>query len=133
MKNKKRMVLSVFWIALGILLTVLNAVGVIDDYWGNMGNAFILVGIIQSVRHIRYLTSKDYREKLDTSLSDERNRFIAGRAWAWAGYCFVLITAVASIILKIAGRDSLSTMAACQVSLLVFIYWVSYLFLSKKY
>lgn len=95
--------------------------------------SFIVIGAVQVMRHIRYRTNEDYRDKVDTANRDERNKFLAGRAWVWAGYLFLLSAAVASVGLRIAGRDELSTMAAMGVCLLMVFYWLSYLFLSRKY
>ena len=55
------------------------------------------------------------------------------KAWSWSGYLFVMIAAAASIGLKVAGQDQLSIAAGGSVCLLITLYWVSYLFLSRKY
>ena len=67
------------------------------------------------------------------TLTDERNRFIRNKAWAWAGYLFVIITAVAVIVLHAMGQEQLGRMAACAECLLLVLYWISYLILRKKY
>jgi len=65
--------------------------------------------------------------------TDERNLFLHSKAWAWAGYCFVIIAAVASIVLRIAGQDLLSTAAGFAVCLITVLYWIAYLIERKKY
>ena len=133
MGKNYRFFLSFFWILLGVVLCICNGLGWIEDYWFSMGFAFIAVGILQVIRHIRYRTNEEYREKFDTESKDERNRFISNKAWAWAGYWFVLIAAASTIVLKIAGREDLVPVAGGSVCLIVFLYWVSYLCLQKKY
>ena len=32
-----------------------------------------------------------YREKIEIEEKDERNHFIRNKAWAWAGYLYVMI------------------------------------------
>jgi len=133
MGKNYRFLLSVFWIVLGAVLCVCNGLGLIEDYWFSMGFAFIVVGILQVIRHIRYRTNEEYREKFDTESKDERNRFIANKAWAWAGYLFVMVAAVSSIVFKLLDREDLMMLASGSVCLMILLYWGSYMVLKKKY
>lgn len=133
MKQDRRILVSIIWLILGIVLSGLSIAGVIDAFWGGMGSAFLLVGILQMVRFIRLRKDPEYREKREVEVTDERNRFIRNKAWAWAGYLFVLIAAVASIGLKLVGQELLSKAAGLAVCLIVLLYWGSYLLLRKKY
>lgn len=133
MKYEKRIYLSIFWIVLGVVLMGCSFGGVIDDYWGSMGGALLVVGTLQVIKNIRYRTNAEYREKYDVETQDERNRFIANKAWAWAGYWFVMIAAVATIVFKLLGREDLMMMASGGVCLVIVLYWLSYLYLRKKY
>ena len=91
------------------------------------------MGVVLLIRHIRYRTNARYKEEIDTRNKDERNRFLANKAWAWAGYLFVLICAVSVLVFKFLGQDLLM-MAACTAEcLLLVLYWLSYLVVSKKY
>ena len=133
MKYDRRMYLSLFWLLLGAVLVVCSMTGVIDSYWSGMGGGFAGVGIAQLIRHIRYRKNEEYREKVDVETNDERNRFLAGKAWAWAGYLFVLVSGVATIALKVMGQDQWSLAASCALCLLLVLYWGSYLVLKRKY
>jgi len=133
MKYDRRMYLSLFWILVGAALFVCGAMEWIDSYWSGMGGGFLAVGILQTVRHIRYRKNEDYREKVDVASNDERNRFLTGKAWAWAGYLFVLVSGVATIALKVMGQDQWSLAASCALCLLLVLYWGSYLVLKRKY
>ena len=133
MKYGKKIYLSIFWVLLGVVLAGCGMGGRIDEVWGTTGFALAAVGGLQIYRQIKYRTNEAYKEKVDVALEDERNRFIRGKAWAWAGYLFVLVTAVGSIALRVAGREELADLAACGVALLVFLYWASYMVLSRKY
>ena len=46
---------------------------------------------------------------------------------------FVMIAAVASIMLKLAGREDLMKAASGSVCLIIILYWVSYVVLKGKY
>lgn len=133
MKATKRMVASILEIAVGIVLSVLGFKGVVDSYWSGMGTALITMGVIFLFRTFRYKTDAEYKEKVDVEVSDERNKSLRMMAWSWSGYFFVIIAAVASIVLKILGMDMYSLAAGLSVCLLITLYWVSYLVLRRKY
>ncbi len=133
MKNSKRLIASILEVLIGVVLFLGNIVGTLDDYWSGMGTALIVVGCVQFARRIKYSTNKDYKEAVDVGLNDERNKFIGTKAWSWAGYMFVLIAAIASIVLKIIGYDELVPIASGSVCLIMVLYWISYLYLCKKY
>ena len=133
MKYDRRMVLSIFWVLLGAALFICSALGIVDSYWSGMGGGFLAVGVIQLIRHIRYRKNEEYREMVDVAVSDERNRFLTGKAWAWAGYLFVLVSGIATIALKVAGLDQWSLAASRALCLLLVLYWGAYLVLKRKY
>ena len=133
MKDRRRLIIAVLWIVLGAGLFGSAVAGLLDSFWSGMGGGLIAVGVLQLFRYIRYATNKTYRETVEVERNDERNRYIGMKAWAWAGYSFVLIAAVASIALKIAGQDAMSKMAGWAVCLLVVLYWLNWLWLRKKY
>lgn len=130
---KRNLYLSIFWIILGAVLIVCGAAGIVEEYWSGMGGAFVFVGILQVLRFVRLNRNEAYREKIETESKDERNRFLSGKAWAWAGYLFVIAAALASIGLRMAGKDELSLMASGGVCLILVFYWGSYFFLRRKY
>lgn len=133
MNTKKRMYMSIFWILLGSALFLGGVCEVLDSYWSGMGGGLLGVGIMQMIRFSRYESNEEYRTKVDRANKDERNRYIASKAWAWAGYLFVLIAAVGSILFKLAGREDLMMLSSGSVCLILVLYWLSYMHLQKKY
>ena len=133
MKSNRRMILSIVWIVLGASLLGANLTGLLGDYWGGLGGGLLGVGVFQVIRNVRYLNNPEYREKVNTANNDERNKFLANKAWAWAGYLFVMIAAVATIVFQIIGKTELATISGFGVCLIVFLYWISYTVLQKKY
>ena len=131
--GKKKMALSIFWMVLGAVLIGCDMAGLVGEVWSGMGGGLLVVGGLQVYRQMKYRNNEAYREKVDIAMQDERNRFIRGKAWAWAGYLFVIIAAVGSLILRFSGKSELADMAACGMALLVFLYWGSYMVLSRKY
>ena len=133
MKNTRRIILHFAWLILGITLIVLGVLGIVDSFWSGMGVGLLAVGVLRLVQQIRLCKDDAYREKVETEVTDERNRFLRGRAWAWAGYLFILISAVAVIVLRVMGQVLLSTFASYALCLMLVLYWVAYLILQKKY
>ena len=131
--SKKNRYISLFWVLLGATLAICAIAGVVDIYWNSVGMALLGVGGMQLWRQRRYRKNEAYREKVDTETGDERNRFIANKAWAWAGYGFVMIAAVASIAFKIAGREDLMMFCSFSVCLIALLYCGSYMILKRKY
>lgn len=132
-KSMRRMVLSIVWIVVGVVLNVLCYMKKLDDFWSGFGVGLVAVGVAQLIRQIRYRTNDDYREKFDTEVDDERNKFLSTKAWAWTGYAFIICCAAATIGFKIAGLDDCSYMSSMAICLMVVIYWVSYMILKRKY
>lgn len=131
--DNKRFIASILEIVIGSILMACSMFGIVDEYWSGMGVALLVVGVVFLLRQFKYKTNEEYREKYDVERSDERNRYLSGKAWAWAGYLFVMIAAVGSVMLKMAGREELMLMASGSVCLIMVLYWISYLVLKKKY
>ena len=133
MKYSRKIFVSIFWIILGAVLVYVSLNYKIDSYWTGLGTAFFVVGVLQVVRQLRYRMDNKYREDVDTAISDERNRFIRTRAWAMAGYIYILIGAVAIIVLQIMGMREISQIISMTVCALLVLFWVSYMIIRKKY
>ena len=133
MKQNKRLISAVVEIVLGIILSTLSFTGMIDDYWGGMGTALVVVGGIFLFRQIRYKTNNEYRQSVDVEVNDERNKFISMKAWSWAGYLFVLLAAIATIVFKVLGMEDYMMLSSGSVCLIILLYWICNLVLRKKY
>ena len=134
MNNNKRLVLSIFWIVLGITLMILSIAEVLDDsVYSGMGGALTAVGALQLMRNLKYRRDPEYREKIDTELNDERNRFLQMKSWSWAGYIAVMVQAVASVAAYFMGQRTVQLVLWYSICLLVLAYWISWMILSRKY
>ena len=133
MNKIKKYMISIIYIVIGAVVFGFSFVGKIDEFWGGMGSALFTMGVIQFIRFYRFQKNEAYREKIEIEEKDERNRFIRNKAWAWAGYLFVMIMAVASIVLKVMGQDILSIAASGSVCFVLVLFWISYLILRRKY
>ena len=131
--KQKRWIASVVEIVLGLVLTVCGVLNIVDTYWSGMGGGLLGVGLIWLARYIRYYNNESYKSKVDVEVNDERNKFIALRAWAWAGFWYVMAGAVGSIVLQMLGKRELATMAGGSVCLLMVLHWGCRIYLRRKY
>ena len=131
--NKERLIASIIEIIIGFSLVIGSMSGAVDEFWSGMGTALLIVGILFLFRMIKYRINNDYKEKYDIEINDERNKYLSMKAWSWAGYLFVMIAAVATIGLKIIGREDLMMIASGSVCLVMVLYWISYIVLKRKY
>ena len=133
MNNSRRLINSAAEIVIGAALLVGVKLAGGDSVWVGMGGALIAVGLVQLILGLRYKTDERYREKVDVEATDERNSFIRAQAWVWASTGFVIAGGILTVVFLILGKQELSTLSGCSVSLLVLLYWLSFLILRKKY
>lgn len=132
MKDRKVWI-SIIYVMIGVVLFGLSCFEIVDEFWSGMGSALLVIGAIRLIRCYRFNKNDAYREKIEIEEKDERNHFIRNKAWAWAGYLFVMTMAVATIVLKIVGQETLMMAASGSVCFMLTLFWVSYLILKRKY
>ena len=120
-------------LAAGLVLMGLGFAEIVDEFWSGMGSALLVIGVIRLLRFYRLKKNEAYREKTETAVTDERNQFIRMKAWSWAGYLFIMVSAVATIIFKVLSQDLLCQVASGAVCLMLVLYWISFFILKKKY
>ena len=133
MKKNLRVIFSVLWLIIGAVLVALSFAGIVDSFWNGMGSALLVVGALRLLRFFRLRKNASYREKVEIAETDERNHFLRSKAWAWAGFLFILVSACAVIALHLLGQELLSIAAACAMCLMLVLFWGSYLVLRRKY
>lgn len=132
MKNKSYLT-SVVYIIIGIVLFILSLMSKLDEFWSGMGSALFVMGVIQLLRFRRINNNPEYREKVELELHDERNHFLRNKAWAYAGYLYVIGSAVMTIVFKLIGYDQLSIFASATTCIMSVLFWVSFYYLRSKY
>ena len=133
MKQGRRIGAVIVYLILGSILIALGIAGVVDEFWCGMGTSLVLMGMLYLIHFFRLQKDEHYREREETERNDERNRFLRNKAWAWAGYLFVLVAAVCALVFRVMGQELLSVAAGFAVALIVLLYWISYVILRKKY
>lgn len=131
--NKKKMIVSIFWVILGATLMIFDIIGITDNsICAGMGGGWLAIGVMQIYKNLKYNSNETYKEKIDIAFTDERNRYIRMKAWSWAGYLFVILAAITSIVLFIMKQNNYGQILSyCTCSVLA-LYLASYIFLQKK-
>ena len=131
--KKQEVIIGILWLLAGLALTICGILEALDSFWSGMGSALLVIGAVRLLRGYRLSKSDTYREKRAVAETDERFHFIRNKAWAWAGFLFVIIGAVSSIVFKLLGQDLLCQAAGGAVCLMIALYWISFFILKKKY
>ena len=132
MKNKD-IIFGAIWILLGLGLYILCSLTTLNEFWSNLGAVLLVVGIMRMIRSYRLSRSEFFREKMEVAETDERLHFIRNKAWAWAGYMFVIICALGTIMLRILGQDLLCAAFGSAVCLMLVLFWIFFFVFRKKY
>lgn len=131
--KKKDILLGAVWLLLGLALTGLSCLETLDEFWSGMGAALIVIGIARLLRGYRLNKNEAYRERREVAETDERLHFIRGKAWAWAGYLFIILCSLGTIVCKLLGQELLCMAFSGAVCLMIVLFWISFFILKKKY
>ena len=128
---KKRLLIRiVFVFVLGIAFISMGYFG--NEYFYSIGIAMIAVGIAKAIRY--YLMAKD-EEKMkeyETKVNDERNRYVAQKAYGTAFWVSVYGEWIGSLVLTYlnhSGAEILSLLVCAQI----LVYIAFYFIYSRKY
>ena len=131
--NNKKLALSIFWVVLGLTLFILSVAEVLDDTdYAGMGAALTDVGIRQVWRNLKNRSDREYREKIDIEAGDERNKTIRMQSWAWTGYLFILVAAVASVVAYFLGQAVVQQTLCYSICFMLVVYWLANVILNKR-
>ena len=131
--KKSHIIYRIILLIAGLTLMGLSIAGLVTEFWSGMGSALAVVGGARLLQFYRLQKNEAYREKMKIQTTDERLKYIRNKAWAWAGYLFILICGIAVIVLEIAGQHLISMATSCVVCLMLVLYWICFWILAKKY
>ncbi|NLK38516.1 MAG: hypothetical protein GX299_10640 [Epulopiscium sp.] len=119
---------------IGVTIFILSEVfHFIDTFWSGLGVGFVIISVIRLIQLYRYQNDNDYAEKINIQNSDERNKFIADKARSMTFYYSILIAAILTIVLRVLGYYQESSILGYTICIQLVIYWLSYLWLKRKY
>lgn len=133
MTNKQRIITYSAFAAVGIVATIVGVLGYADAATTGMGAALIVVSALKLFKGYRYENDPVYAKQVDTSNADERLAFLASKAAERTFQVSVILLAILSLVLRPFGKTDTANLLAYVMTCEVGIYWLSYLFVSKKY
>ena len=133
MKKNLNVYISILWVIIGAILIGLSFVEKLDEFWSGMGSALLVVGGLRLLRIYRFNKNEAFREQAEIEQKDERNHYIRNKAWAWAGYVYVIVGAVLTIVFKIINLEVYSMVISATVCVVLVLFWLYYHILRRKY
>ena len=131
--NNKKLVLSIITAVIGLIIIALGVSNKLDSaVWSAVGVGFTAIGIAKILRNIKYRTDEKYREMIDIEAADERKKYIRMKAWSISGYAFVIVAAVASLIMRIKNMNAEADLLGFCVCFVLLAYLISMFILQKK-
>lgn len=131
-KLKRRLYLSVSYIIIGIIMIVVPKIFNIESPSSGYGAGLIACGILLTAKSIKTLKSEENIKKQQIIENDERNIMINNKAKSLTFSVYVIISAIAVIILDLLNMSQLSTAIAFSICLLIIINLICYIVISKK-
>lgn len=133
MNLQKKAAIYVGFLILGIVLFSLSLSEILDSFWSGCGGALIAVALMRLCSYYKFATDAEYAKAAQTKYNDERNNYLANKAAALTVRWGLLALAIMVFILQIAGYKAYSTLLGFVVCALLVVYYVSYMYLKKKY
>jgi len=133
-KLKTRLYLAIGYIIFGALIVLIaNLHNAADSYFSTFGLALAVCGVVRIRNYFIITKDEESIRKQEIAESDERTIMIVHKARSMTFSLYVMLSCIVVIVLMIVGQEQLAQLIAWSVCILVGIYWVSYLYLRKKY
>ena len=130
---KQRLYISIAYIVIGILLTLLALFRPENYFYSSFGLALAIMGVIRIIRYRKITANEQNMRKQELEETDERTRMIAERARSWAFSFSILGAGILVIVLNLLGRHEEALPFAWCVCAMVALYWICFSIIRKKY
>lgn len=132
-KLKVRLYLTISYMTLGVaMLVVFNIPAIRSEYLATLGLIMAVMGIARFRNHFIITKNEESIRRQEIAENDERNIAIANKAKGVAFIIYILTASIAIIVLQLFGETEAVNILSLSVSALVFIYWISYIIISKR-
>lgn len=131
-KLKIRFWLAIAYIVIGAALFAICAFVRENDFLSAFGFAFVVMGIARMRHYLMITRNEETIKKQRIAETDERNIAIASRAKCWAFGIYIIISAAAVVAFHILNMTDISKLISYSICVLVFIYWLSYIIISRR-
>lgn len=132
---KKRILIHLIYALIGIALLAVSFMGIPkNNVVYIVGLTLILSSIIRIIRNVRIMSNPEYMKDLLTAEKDERNVMLFTRSRSLAFGVYIMAASIVYIALCfIPGMEFVAYTVAYSICALVFIYWVCYTVLNRRY
>ena len=132
-KLKVRTWVALTYIILGIAAMAAAIIAKTDnDFVSALGFALIIMGVARLRNHRRITKSEETIKHQEIAETDERNLLIIRNARSTAFIIYLLLTAVAVIVLSLLKFKEAASFISLSMFSLVVIYWICYFVYRKK-
>ena len=94
-----------------------NSMEFISHFYPSLGFALIAGGFVKIARNVRYLKNPFLRKKQEVAETDERNRLLGLRCWAYTGYTMFLILYIGILV---SGFISMTVLLVLQMVIAIY-------------
>ena len=132
-KLKTRLYTAIIYFILGVTIIVgAFATKPNNDFISSFGLVLVVIGIARIRNYFIITKSEETIKKQQIAETDERNILIMHKARSATFLIYVLISAIAVIILSFLNMYNIAKWISYSVSLLIVIYWICYWVYQKK-
>lgn len=133
-KLNTRLYYAIGYIVIGAALILLQFVGKVNNEMiSAFGTVFAVCGLVRIIQYIRLVSDKDRMEQREIAEKDERNVMLWTQARSWAFGVYTILAGCAILILYMLNMEFAAQIIAYTLCALVFIYWVCYMIVKRKY
>lgn len=133
-KLNKRLYYAIGYIVIGAVLILLQFTGSVNnDIGACFGAAFVVCGAVRIVQYIRLIGDRSRMEQREIAEKDERNIMLWERSRSMAFSIYAMLAGTAVIVLYVIHMEFVGQIVAYTLCALVFIYWVCYTIIRRKY
>lgn len=133
-KLNKRLYYAIGYIIIGAVLMLLQFMGSVDnEISACFGAVFAVCGVVRIIQYIRLINNKDRMEQREIAEKDERNIMLWEKARSWAFGIYAALAGTAVIVLYMVHMEFVGQIIAYTLCTLVFIYWICYMIIRRKY
>ena len=133
-KLKLRQRSAIAYIVIGLALILVETVAKTgNNFLPAFGFGLILNALLRLRQYRRITKDAESLKRQETAETDERNIQLAEKARSWAFSLYILLTGAVVIVLSLFNRVEDAQPYALSICLLVVLYWLSNIYLHKKY
>ncbi len=115
----------------GLLFVLSEILGRLDSFWGGLGLALFILALLRLIQILRLKTNKNYAEKWNITVNDERNIYISKEARSKTFYYSVMIEALLIILFTTFNMPEYTKVLNVILVGQLFIYYVLYFVLRR--